>query len=270
MKIIVFGANGMLGKYVWTYLNSINKHVIPITRSQCDANDCSNDKLNILFATLNIQKDDVIINCIGIIPQSGNISNRNYYTVNSIFPILLSHICSQMNVNFIHITTDCVFSGLKGGYTEKDIHDETNNYGVSKSLGEICNATIIRTSIIGEESRKYSFLEWVRSNENGKINGYTNHYWNGITCLELAKIINEIIDKKMYWIGVKHIFTPKIYSKYDMAVIINEVYNLNIEIIEYTSQCVNKSLSTIFNESLFNIPDLHHQIMQMRNFNLKI
>ena len=88
------------------------------------------------------------------------------------------------------------FTGKKGSYNEDDLHDEINDYGTSKSLGELCDATIIRTSIIGEELRnKRSLLEWVKSNAHGEINGYDNHYWNGVTCLQLSFFIKDIIEK---------------------------------------------------------------------------
>ena len=207
-----------------------------------------------------------------IIPQKTNNNEYNkYIKINTIFPHKLQNIAKNVNAKLIHITTDCVFDGKKGPYNEKDIHSETNIYGTSKSLGEPENATIIRTSIIGEElNGKKSLLEWVKSKKNGTINGYTNHFWNGITCLTLAHIIKEIIDKQMYWHGVRHIFSPNIVSKYQLCSIINEVYNLNLNIEKYrTKYNSNKTLNTIHKtNSLFSIKTIENQIFKQKNYKL--
>ena len=167
----------------------------------------------------------------------------------------------------IHVTTDCVFSGKEGKYNEKSIHDEINDYGMSKSLGELCKATIIRTSIIGEEvNNKRSLLEWVKSNSGKEINGYENHYWNGVTCLQLAKIVNEIINTGNYWNGVRHIFSPRSVSKYELVTIINDIYNLKIKINKFkTPESVNKTITSIY-ENMFTIPDLQKQIEELNKY----
>lgn len=272
MKIFIFGSNGMLGNYIKVYLSQYYK-IIPLTRSDYDLQYLSIDSLTEIFKEKNVQENDVIINCAGIIPQSSKqheINKRLYYTVNSLFPVILSMICTQINIKMIHITTDCVFSGKVGNYDENSIHDETNDYGVSKSLGELCKATVIRTSIIGEEiNNKRSLLEWVKSNKDEEINGYKNHYWNGITCLQLAKIIQKIIKNNLYWEGIRHIFSPESVNKYELVLMINEVYHLNIVINEFeTKNKVDKSITSIYDQ-IFIIPDLSVQIKEMKNYNLK-
>lgn len=275
MTIYIFGANGMLGTYMKTYLKSQNKACICFTRDDLDISIVTYDKLENLFGKYIINENDVLINCIGIIPQSKNIndtSSRNYFLINSLFPNMLSTIASLNKMKFIHITTDCVFSGSKGNYTETDVHDETNNYGVSKSLGELgYNTTVIRTSIIGEELKnKYSLLEWVKKHNNTTISGYTNHYWNGVTCLQLAKIINNMIDESIWWTGIRHIHSPTSVTKYELVQMINEIYNLNntVELIK-TDNTVNKTLNSIYDvNSTFNIPELNIQIEELRKFSL--
>lgn len=273
MKIYIFGSTGMLGMYVSKYLEQSHKEVVKITRESFDVNNLTYNSINYLFDSLNINANDIIINCIGIIPQSNaikNITNKNYYKINSLFPIFLNTMSEKYNCKFIHITTDCVFSGKKGNYTENDIHDELNDYGISKSLGETCdNATIIRTSIIGEETKnKYSLLEWIKQNRDGEINGYVSHFWNGVTCLQLAKIINKIIDRNNYWQGVRHIFSPTIVSKYELCSFINKVYDLNIIINKFSSKkIINKSLATNYDiNCLFKIPELYQQIIELNNY----
>jgi dTDP-4-dehydrorhamnose reductase len=270
MTVYIFGTNGMLGNYMKTYLKSQNNSCVCFTRDDLDVSTVTYNKLEKLFDKCTINENDVIINCIGIIPQSkttNDTSSRNYFLINSLFPNMLSTIASLNKMKFIHITTDCVFSGLKGNYTEKDEHDETNNYGVSKSLGEFgYNATIIRTSIIGEELKnKYSLLEWVKKHNNTTLNGYTNHYWNGVTCLQLAKIINKIIIENMWWKGVRHIFSPTSVTKYELVQMINNIYNLNNTIIPLERETtINKTLNSVYDDnSKFNIPELKLQIEEL-------
>jgi dTDP-4-dehydrorhamnose reductase len=264
MKIYIFGSNGMLGTYVCNYL-TMHFTVISLTRDNYDLTNLTIKTLEELLIMNSLQKDDIIINCAGIIPQSSkqrNLTSKLYFTINSLFPVILSQICDKYHCKMIHITTDCVFSGKDGCYHESSIHDETNDYGMSKSLGELCKATIIRTSIIGEELiNKRSLLEWVKSNKGLEIHGYTNHFWNGVTCLQLSKIIYKIITENLYWEGVRHIFSPKSVSKYELVTMINDVYNLNINIIPFKTENINKTLKTNYEtNSLFDIPDLRNQI----------
>ena len=106
----------------------------------------------------------------------------------------LAKIKKEHNCQVVHISTDCVFNGKKGNYNEEDDHDCLDVYGKTKSLGENPDLTIIRTSIIGEEiTNKRSLVEWVKSNTSKEINGFIKHFWNGVTCLQLAKIIYKII-----------------------------------------------------------------------------
>ena len=273
MTIYIFGANGMLGNYMNMYLTSQNKKCICFTQADLDVSTVTYDKLkHLLIDRYNLNPDDVILNCIGIIPQSKGINDtsvRNYFLINSLFPNMLSTIASINKIRFIHITTDCVFSGSRGNYTEVDEHDEMNHYGVSKSLGELgYNATVLRTSIIGEELKnKYSLLEWVKQHNNTAINGYTNHHWNGITCLQLAKIIDQMITEKIWWKGVRHIFSPTSVTKFELVQMINDVYKLNNTVLPLeTKYTTNKTLNSIHDDnSHFNIPELNIQIEELFN-----
>ena len=271
MKIFIFGSNGMAGNYMKKYLSK-NYTIIALTRKDYDLEYLTVDSLTKLLMDKGLEKDDVVINCAGIIPQSntgGNINNRKYFTINSIFPIVLSMICNNIKANLIHITTDCVYSGKDGNYDEYDNPDETNDYGLSKSLGDLSKCTIIRTSIIGEEiNNKRSLLEWVISNKNGEINGYTNHHWNGITCLQLAKIVKDIINNNMYWDGIRHIFSPRSVNKYELLNMINDTYKLDIQINKFSTDKVDKTIKSIY-DPLFDIPDLSIQINQTKSFLLK-
>jgi dTDP-4-dehydrorhamnose reductase len=263
MKILIVGSSGMLGNILKRYLESFYG-VASINREVVDLSLCSFSELEEKIVKTS---PNVVINCCGVIKQRTNIKKIETIQVNSVIPNWLSEICKKKNLNFIHITTDCVFNGSKGYYTELDSHNCSDVYGMSKSLGEPENATIIRTSIIGhEKNNKLSLFEWVLSNKNKTISGFSNHYWNGVTCLQLSKIIKQIIEEKNFWTGVRHIYSNKV-SKYELVSYINDVYKLNIDIRSVDDQKqIDRTLFSIFNVSNFKIPTIQEQIEEMFYF----
>ena len=264
MKILLFGSTGMLGRYVLNILQQ-SYEVVCISRHQFDI---EKDQWNRLTTILDYysEPDDIIINCAGAIPQKEN-NSRSFIRINTLFPHKVNDYANHKECIFIHITTDCVFDGAKGNCIETDDHTEQNIYGTTKSLGEPEEACVIRTSIIGEESySKKSLLEWVRGNQNCVINGYTNHYWNGVTCHTLAKIILEMIVSKSFWHGVRHVYSPNTVSKYELCKYINEIYELNIDIMPVTSTAKNMTISSIFTISTnANIADIYTQIKEQKS-----
>ena len=145
-----------------------------------------------------------MINCIGTIkPRVDQLGDLNAILVNSVFPRLLSKLSKELNFKVIHPTTDCVYTGSKGNYNEDDVYDVNDVYGMSKAMGEVSDVCIVRTSIIGEEiNNGRSLVEWVKSESGNSIFGYTNHFWNGVTCLQFAKICDQIISKDLFWEGI--------------------------------------------------------------------
>jgi dTDP-4-dehydrorhamnose reductase len=211
-----------------------------------------------------IASGDVVINCAGAIPQQ-NCNIRKYIVVNTLFPHKLNEISEKYNKKLIHITTDCVFSGKDGNYDENSRHDAEDIYGISKSLGENESMCIIRTSIIGEELKnKRSLIEWVKSQQNKTIDGYENVFWNGVSCLQLAKIIGNIIVENSYWKGVRHIASPNIVSKSELCKYINEIYNLNITICNKQIGEKRMNLASIY--PCEKIPDIKEQIYEQAAF----
>ena len=267
MKVVLFGVTGMLGRYVHIVLKD-NYEIYCIKREQFDIENDEWSKLGNLLCD-NLKENDIVINCAGIIKQ------RKYeiidmITVNSLLPHVLTQYGMNKNIHIIHITTDCVYSGLKGEYIETDPHDCIDEYGKTKSLGENEIITIIRTSIIGEENNnKLSLLEWLKQNKNKEVNGFTNHYWNGLTCLQLSKIIADIIKNDNYWFGVKHIFSNTL-TKYDILNNINDIYNLNINITPIKSPNeIKRNLDTIYiNNSNFHIPPLNNQLQELNKYSI--
>lgn len=257
----VLGSSGMLGRYVSKYFSSLGYEVNEYNR----ANFYIEDEEELQKVADN---NSVIINCIGVIKQRKDVSVVDFVNVNSVFPHKMSKKCEEFGAKFIHITTDCVFDGKRGRYTEKDPHNPEDIYGKTKSLGEPENCMAIRTSIIGEEKEnKRSLVEWVKSQKDGKCNGYINHHWNGVTCLELAKFIEDCVSLNYYWNGVRHIFSPNSVTKFDLVNIINVLYELNIRVdpVESPSYC-DRTLDTIYKNGLCVSKELIKQIEEMMEF----
>lgn len=269
MKILIVGSTGMLGNTLKEYLTNTKHDIKTLDRVDLDLSKCSVKDLENKITESNCE---VVINCAGLIKQRNNITTTDFIAVNSLLPHRLSEICNEKNIKLIHITTDCVFSGHLGDYIEDSSHDVVDDYGRSKSMGEPKNSTVIRTSIIGEEKRnKLSLLEWVKSHKDTKINGYTNHYWNGLTCLQLSKVIEKIINTNSYWLGVRHIYTYDSVNKYELVTMINEIYELNNEIIPFTPETkIIRTLKSLYDNTQFSIPNLYEQIKETKAFHEKI
>lgn len=269
-KILLFGSTGMLGRYIYSYFKQ--ERSIQVIKVDFRISIESLESIeNVLFEN-NIDDRTCLINCIGLIPQRkiSTINDKDYFLINGLFPHLLWNACKKYNAKMIQPTTDCVFSGKKGSYLETDCHDETNSYGMSKSLGEPQGCTVIRTSIIGLELfNKKSFMEWIISNNNKIINGWSNHMWNGITCLEYCKLVDHMIETNKFWTGVRHIYSPTSKSKYELAKIVNNVFDLNIQInLLEAEEAIDKTLLSIHKDSIFFAQELNIQISNLKDFNL--
>jgi dTDP-4-dehydrorhamnose reductase len=265
MKLLLFGSTGMLGNYLKNYLDKYYD-IVCITRDIYDIENDNDHKLQSVINQYITNDNIIIINAAGIIPQRHNNDINKYIKVNTLFPHKIQYIIKDKNIPFIHITTDCVFSGTIGNYNEISDKDSKTLYGISKLLGEPNDACIIRTSIIGlENNNKSSLLEWIISNKNNTINGYVNHIWNGITCLTLSKIIKYMIDNNIYWLGVKHIYSPNSVTKYELCNIINNIFNLNIIINKMNTDKCDRTLSSI-NPIDYIINDIHSQIEELYKY----
>ena len=271
-KILIFGSNGMLGSYISVYLKTKGYNVYDFNRQDLDISQSDNllkDLKKLLF-DYKISSNDIIINCAGMIKQR-NDEKINFIKVNSLFPLYLATLSRYDLHKTIHVTTDCVYDGKVGGYDENSKHSATDVYGISKSLGESDRITTIRTSIIGEERfNKKSLIEWVKSQKNQSVNGFTNHIWNGITCLKFAEICEQIISTNQFWMGVKHIFSPNLVTKNELVQIISDVYDLKINVNPFEApEKIDRSLKTIRNSINFQIEDIRDQIIKQKNFGAK-
>lgn len=264
MRIAILGTTGMLGSNLLKYFSSIKqKEITSFSRDVDKAKRIVTNHQNIKFQNIDelFQVDpeefNFVINCIGKIKPF--IKNENYnenqeaIKININFPYKLASHFSLDGTPVIQIATDCVFQG-KGPYNEKAKHDPTDVYGKTKSLGEInCqNFYNLRCSIIGKEfENQYSLLEWFLSQKDGStISGYSNHTWNGITCLEFAKICQKIMNQNLNLPNLVHIIPNDTVSKYGLLQLFKKYYKKNINInVSGTEEPVNRTLSTIYPET---------------------
>jgi dTDP-4-dehydrorhamnose reductase len=272
-KIVVFGCSGMLGSYVVDFLRQEGyRHVRGFDRSCFDFSKVSVTDLVDAIGCIG----GVVINCAGLVKsRAGQLKPFEFIRVNSVFPWLLSDACKECNSELIHVSTDCVFSGklYGGGYCEYDLGDCTDLYGRSKYAGEPEDCSVIRTSIIGEERNTCrGLLEWSKCQTGKHIEGYLNHFWNGVTCLQFAKICSKIIKDNCFWSGVRHIFSPDTVSKAALLKIIDFVYNLDLKINNiFYKDCCYRNLNTVYNWpgkscDFFNIPTIKEQIVELKYF----
>ncbi|MBI2449306.1 sugar nucleotide-binding protein [Candidatus Pacearchaeota archaeon] len=278
MNILIFGSNGMLGRYMKTYLSS-KYDVSTVDRKQLDLSLVrKKEELYSFLHTYPILFGiDVVINCAGVIkPRVSDAGSAQTISVNSVFPHLLSSICEENNIKLCHISSDCVFSGKsREPYYEYQLDTATDLYGKSKLLGEPSNCSVIRTSIIGEEiGQSRSLIEWAKTQKGKQIKGFIDHLWNGISCLQLSELISLIIEDKNYWKGIRHVFSPNSVSKYELLNMINDVYDLQIKIekTESGDYChrVLKTQYELWGKYLKDhIPEIKEQIIKMKNFKLQ-
>ena len=262
MRIIILGSNGLLGNTIIRYFfENFNYETYGFCRDSSklgflNKNDFKRIKIvKDIFNTEDLKKKiekikpDVIINSIGITNKIKN-QNSNFIQkiihINSLFPHQLQQLCLQLDIRLIHLSSDCVFSGDKGFYSEQDNPDPIDIYGKSKLLGELDyeNTITIRKSVIGHEiSSKNGLLEWFLKQE-GEVKGYKKAIFSGITVLELAKVIDMHIIPNQNLRGVYHVSGQSI-SKYNLLKIIASEYKKVIKIIPNEEVKIDRSLNSI-------------------------
>jgi len=268
-KVLVLGSTGMLGHIVHHFLDTTKRYDL----HNLSFRNKLNSKTIILDVTnqkklLNKIEDiapDVIINCVGILIKGSEENIKNAIYINAYFPHLLKEICKKTNSKLIHISTDCVFSGKSGNYSENSVKDASDIYGKSKSLGEFDDKKhlCLRTSIIGPEIKNNGegLFHWI-FNQSGSVIGYKNVYWSGVTTLELSKIIHFAIEKNIA--GLWNCTNQNSISKYELLKIIIESYNLtHIDLNENLEIKSNKSLTSI-REIPYKIPDYLSMIKELK------
>lgn len=258
-KILILGASGMLGNTLFRFfLQDPNFNVLGTVRAEGPL-DSTSDVFNPhLIYGLNIQKYDdleevihdfspnIVINCIGLVKQSDE-SNDPYLaiSINALFPHKLAAICRSAKSRLIHISTDCVFSGKKGLYTEDDMPDANDLYGRTKYLGEVDSEDVItlRTSIIGHElSGRKSLLDWFLFQE-GRVEGFKNAIFSGLSTVEIARVISDYVIPHKDLRGIYHVSASPI-CKFDLLVLVSQVFGKSIEILPNENFHIDRSLNS--------------------------
>ena len=208
-------------------------------------------------------KPDFIVNCIGIlIHGSSNVENAIY--LNAYLPHQLKKISKNIGAKLIHISTDCVFSGDKGGYTESDIRDGRGIYSQTKILGEIeddSNLTL-RTSIVGAELKDNGegIFHWFMG-QQGDISGFTKAIWSGVTTIELAKAVKWSIDNNIT--GLYHITNNSSITKYELLKLFQKYTKKDIDIKPVDGKNVDKSFIDTRLLMKYKIPPYEQMISDM-------
>jgi dTDP-4-dehydrorhamnose reductase len=259
-KILIIGASGLLGNTLLKFFSKKVKFAIFATiRSANNFNMLENNlhyckifdgiDVNNKIHLENVFSEvipDIVINCVGIIKQSKEIDDHfKVISINTLLPHYLLNLSTRYSSRFIHFSTDCVFSGSKGNYTEDDLPDAQDLYGRSKLLGEVYygNSITLRTSIIGHElNSSKSLVDWFLSKDEN-TEGYKKAIFSGLTTYEIATVIHDyIINTDL--VGLYHLSADPI-SKYELLLLIKDIYGKTINVIpDEKKVVVNRSLDS--------------------------
>ncbi len=264
MRILVFGASGMLGHKLIQQLSpkfetwgTIRGDHSTISRYGFFINDRIAENIDVedaasVEAVIRTVRPDVVINAVGVIKQMPTSKDViKTLMTNAIFPHRVAALTSKYGFRFITVSTDCIFDGVKGGYKESDVSNATDLYGKSKSLGEVDleNCLTIRTSIIGRElGTHHSLVEWVLSNRGKQIKGFTNAIYSGFPTIIFADIIANLIVNQAEMSGLFHIASDPI-NKFELVSLINKYYQADIDVVPDGEFKIDRSLdATRFNQ----------------------
>lgn len=278
-RVLVLGGGGVLGHKVFQALSkrfetfATFRHFVrypvyedvPRTDTIDDIDVTDFDTVVRAFAQV---KPDVAVNCIGIVKQSEEAKDPlTCIRVNSLFPHQLVGLCAATEVRMLHVSTDCVFSGHKGSYTEDDTPDPEDLYGHTKLLGEVNHegCLTIRTSFFGRSFASQSgLLEWFLSNRGRRVRGYVNAIYTGFPTQMLARIMGGLIADYPDLSGLYHVSSKPI-SKYELLVKIRDAMELDIQVEPYEDFYCDRSLDSLrFRAKTgYHIPDWDEMIAEL-------
>ncbi|MDP3682925.1 MAG: SDR family oxidoreductase [Ignavibacteria bacterium] len=258
MKILVIGASGMIGSTVLRVLSEKNDwEVFGTVRDDSVKRFFSaaiGERLiagidvehqDLLVKVLDQLRPDVVVNCAGLTKHKPEADDPLVsIPINTLMPHRLAGLCKLAEARLIHVSTDCVFSGEKGGYNENDFADARDVYGKSKALGEVLypHAITLRTSTIGHELQsKYGLLDWFLSQE-GQCKGYTRAIFSGLPTVVFAQVVRDVVIPHKQLSGLYHVAAEPI-GKFDLLNLIAEVYGKAIEIVPDDKLMIDRSLN---------------------------
>ena len=258
MRILILGGDGMLGHQLMKWLQP--RHDVRVTLRQdfsvytkyglfVEENAYAAIDVRVCGRLIEVLADfqpEAVINCVGIVKQQPTSKESiPSLEINALLPHRLSLLCRGIGARFVHLSTDCVFSGKKGNYQENDLSDAQDLYGKTKFLGEVHdeNSLILRTSIIGRElTRKKSLLEWFLA-QKGPIKGFSNAIYTGFTTLEMSRIIEIMLVKHPTASGIYQVSSDPI-NKYEILLLFRDILGHAIKILPEESFCCDRSLDS--------------------------
>lgn len=282
-RVLILGGSGMLGNALFRLFSESEgffavasarspgsvARLPNVLRSNVEVG-VNSDDMDSLARILDKHRPDVVINCIGLVKQLSDVKDPLVaLPINSIFPHRLARLCALIDARLIHISTDCVFDGGKGGYTEEDVPNATDLYGRSKLLGEVdCpNAVTLRTSIIGHElGTAHGLVEWFLS-QSGRVQGFSKAVFSGLPTVVLGKVIRDFVIPAPELTGLFHVSVAPI-SKHDLLILVAERYRKSIEVVPCDQPVIDRSLdSTRFQRATgYKPPSWSELIEEMKRF----
>lgn len=259
-KIMVLGGAGMLGHKMFQVLRERLDGVFCTIRE--DARKAPLERVEFLHgddvvqgvdvtdfaaleAILSAFRPEFVVNCVGVIKQRAEaVSPIPSITINSLLPHKLAQMAARWGGRVVHFSTDCVFSGRRGEYTEEDHSDAEDLYGRTKLLGEVtvANALTLRTSIIGRELTEHrSLLDWFLAQNHKTVRGYRNVIYSGVTTNHLADLVASIIQDHHGLNGLYQVASAPI-SKYDLLCLLREAFQLDVQIEPDDLEKSNRSM----------------------------
>lgn len=271
MKVLILGGTGMAGHTISIYFKEAGNDVTTFSRSKVEYCKNINGDITDFESLKNIINEgqyDAIINSIGILNQDAEDHKSNAILINSYLPHFLSDITKEMKTRVIHMSTDCVFSGKTGGYSETSFRDGEAFYDRSKALGELENNKDLtfRNSIIGPDmnERGIGLFNWFMKQE-GKINGFTKAIWTGVTTLTLAKAMEQALKENLT--GLYNLVNNETISKYELLKLFNKyMKDDQIEILPSDKLSLDKSLINNRIDFSFEVPSYEVMVAETKEW----
>lgn len=271
MKILVLGGAGMAGHTISLYLTETGHEVTAFSRRRVDY--CKNINGDItdfdnFKKIINECQFDAIINAIGILNRDAERNKSNAVLINSYLPHFLSDATQNMKTKTIQLSTDCVFSGKTGGYSETSFRDGETFYDRSKALGELENDKDLtfRTSIIGPDlsEKGIGLFNWFMTQED-QINGFTKVIWTGVTTLTLAKAMEQALNENLT--GLYNLVNNETISKCNLIRIFNKyMKDDKLEIEPSDGFILDKSLINTRTDFSFRVPSYEAMVEELKEW----
>lgn len=270
MRYLVLGASGMAGHVVVNYLLEQGEEVVGLARRKLDY--CNTVVMDItrfdkLEEYITGGDFDYVINCVGILNDEADKRKDYAILINSYLPHHLAYITRDYKTNIIQMSTDCVFSGRRGQYTENDRPDGETYYAKTKALGEIIDQKnlTLRCSIVGPDinSNGIGLFNWFMK-QKGEIFGYDKSIWTGVTTVTLAKAIHKASHQRLT--GLYHLVNNEFISKYELLMLFQKYLEREVKINRVEGVVHDKSLKSTRSDFDFIVPSYEKQISEMKKW----